>query len=59
MLAERSWSASSMQSPPASADRTRVMAFIPTLAAPGDVAQVDIGIEQVPQAQVLGQGGRQ
>ena len=34
------------------------MALCPTLARPGRVAQVDGGLEQLPQTEMLGQGGR-
>ena len=51
----RNASASSMQSPPASADATRVTILSPVLARPG--AQVESLLYQLGQAEMQGQGG--
>ena len=55
VLPVRNTSASSMQSPPASADATRVTILSPVFAR--RVAQVEALLDQLGQTQVLGQGG--
>ena len=55
----RNASASSMQSPPARAEATRVNILSPGLARPGGAAQVKVPVNQLGQSQVQGQGGRQ
>ena len=55
----RSQSASPIHVPPANAECTSVMAFSPTLAAPGASPKVDALIEQLAQQQSLGQRGGQ
>ena len=52
----RNTSASSMQSPPASAEATRVIILSPVLASPG---ALEVMVYEFPQTQVLGEGGRQ
>ena len=47
VLPERSASASSMQSPPASAEATRVINLSPVLARPGALTQVHVLVHQV------------
>ena len=55
----RNTSASSMQSPPAMAEATRVISLSPVLARPGAPAQVKVMVNEFPQAQMPGEGGRQ
>ena len=55
----RSASASSMQSPPASAEATSVSSLSPVLARPGAPPGSRNPVDEFPQAQVLGEGGRQ
>ena len=54
----RNTSASSMQSPPASADATRVIILSPGFARPGALTQVQVMVNQFTQTQVLGQRDR-
>ena len=55
----RNTSASSMQSPPAMAEATRVISLSPVLARPRRAAQVKVMVNEFPQAQMPGEGGRQ
>ena len=55
----RNASASSMQSPPASADATRVISLSPVVGPPRRAAEIEVIVYEFPQAQVLGEGGRQ
>ena len=55
----RNTSAASMQSPPAMAEATRVISLSPVLARPGAAAQVKVMVNEFPQAQMPGEGGRQ
>ena len=48
-----------MHSPPASADATSVIILSPVLARPGASAQVKVMVNEFPQAQMPGEGGRQ
>ena len=52
-------SASSTQSPPASAEATRVIILSPVLAPPRGAAEIEVMVYEFPQTQVLGEGGRQ
>ena len=54
----RSTSASSMQSPPASADATRVSILSPVFARPGKHCRGQTALPDVPAIQVPGQGDR-
>ena len=54
----RNASASSMQSPPASAEATKVSTLSPVFARPWGIAQVEALLDEFGQAQVLGEGGR-
>ena len=54
----RSASASSMQSPPASAEATSVSSLSPAFARPGASPEVEVTVNEFTQAHVLGQGGR-
>ena len=47
-----------MQSPPASADATRVSILSPGFAPPRRIAQVQVMVNQFTQTQVLGQRDR-
>ena len=47
-----------MQSPPASAEATSVGSLSPVLAAPAR-RRVEVTVDELPQAQVPGEGGRQ
>ena len=47
-----------MQSPPASAEATRVISLSPVLARPDAAAEVEVTVNEFTQADVLGQGGR-
>ena len=47
-----------MQSPPASADATRVSVLSPVFAHPGSISQVQVLLYQLGKAEVQGQGGR-
>ena len=51
-------SASSMQSPPASADATRVSNLSPAFARPGAASQVNVVVNEFTQTQALGQSDR-
>ena len=56
---ERSTSASSIESPPTSTDGPPGPSpFAPGLGMPGSIAQVNVGLEQLPQPQMLAQRGR-
>ena len=55
----RSASTSSMRSPPASADMTRVRSLSPTLRPARRPPQVEVLVDELPETQVVGQGGRQ
>ena len=55
----RSASASSMQSPPASAEATSVSILSPVFAPSRRAAEVKVMVDEFPQAQVPGEGGRQ
>ena len=55
----RNTSASSMQSPPASADATRVIILSPVFGPPRGIAQVEALPDEFGQAQAQGEGGRQ
>ena len=57
VLLERSASASSMQSPPANAEATRVISLSPVLARPR-TTEVEVIVHQLTQAEIQGQGGR-
>ena len=48
-----------MQSPPARAEATRVSILSPVLARPGRAAEIEVMVYEFPQAQVLGESGRQ
>ena len=48
-----------MQSPPAMAEATRVISLSPVLARPGAPPQVKVMVNEFPQAQMPGEGGRQ
>ena len=48
-----------MQSPPASAEATSVISLSPVSARPGAPAEIEVMVDEFPQAQVLGEGGRQ
>ena len=54
----RNTSASSMQSPPASADATRVIILSPGVRPARRIAQVEVLLDQLGQAQAPGEGGR-
>ena len=54
----RNASASSMQSPPASAEATRVSILSPGVGPPRRAAEVEVTVDELGQAQVPGQGGR-
>ena len=54
----RNASASSMQSPPASAEAIRVIILSPAFARPGRIPQVEVMVNQLTQAEIQGQGGR-
>ena len=54
----RNASASSMQSPPASADATRVTILSPVFARPGASPKVNVAVDELTQTQVLGEGHR-
>ena len=54
----RKASASSMQSPPARAEATRVISLSPVLARPGARPQIEVPVNQLGQAKMLGQGRR-
>ncbi len=53
---ERKASASSMLSPPARAEAITPIALEPHAGVPGRVAQVDTGVNQLAQAELLGEG---
>ena len=53
----RNTSASSMQSPPASAEATSVIILSPVFARPGGIAQVEALPDEFGQAEMPGQGG--
>ena len=55
----RSASVSSMQSPPASAEATSVSSLSPVVGPPWRPAEVNVAVDEFPQAQVPGEGGRQ
>ena len=55
----RNTSASSMQSPPAMAEATRVISLSPGVGPPRRAAQVKVMVNEFPQAQMPGEGGRQ
>ena len=59
VLPVRNASASSMQSPPASAVATSVSTLSPVLARPGARPQVEMPVNQFGQAQMLTQRGWQ
>ena len=50
----RNTSASSIQSPPASAEATSVIILSPVLARPGGAAKVEMVVDQFGQAEMLG-----
>ena len=54
----RSASASSMQSPPAKAEATSVSILSPRVRPSRRAAEVKVMVDEFPQAQVLGEGGR-
>ncbi len=54
----RNMSASSMQSPPASADATRVSILSPVFARPRRSSEVNVTVDEFTQTQVLGEGDR-
>ena len=54
----RNTSASSMQSPPASAEATRVSILSPVFAPPRRISQVNVIADEFTQAQALGEGDR-
>ena len=54
----RNTSASSMQSPPASAEATRVTILSPVFARPGASPQINVLAGEFPQTQVLDEGDR-
>ena len=54
----RNASASSMQSPPASAEAIRVIILSPAFARPRRIPQVEVMVNQLTQAEIQGQGGR-
>ena len=58
VLPVRNTSASSMQSPPASADATRVSILSPGFARPRRSSEVNVVVDEFTQTQVLGQGDR-
>ena len=53
----RNTSASSMHSPPASAEATSVISLSPRVSPPRGIAQVKVMVNQFGQAQMPGQGG--
>ena len=55
----RNTSASSMQSPPAMAEATRVISLVSGVGPPRRAAQVKVMVNEFPQAQMPGEGGRQ
>ena len=54
----RNTSASSMQSPPAMAEATRVTKLVSGVGPPRRAAQVKVMVNEFPQAQMPGEGGR-
>ena len=54
----RNASASSMQSPPASAEATSVIILSPAFARPGASPRSEALLDEFGQAEVVGQGGR-
>ena len=59
LLPERSWSASSMQSPPAKRGGDEGERLHPGVAPTRGPPEIDRSVEEVAQAQLLGQHGRQ
>ena len=59
VLPERNASVSSIQSPPARAEATRVISLSPVLARPGGISQVNVLVHQFSQTQAQGQAGGQ
>ncbi len=55
----RNASASSMQSPPASAEATSVMHLVAGVGPPRRTAEIEVIVYEFPQAHVLGEGGWQ
>ena len=55
----RNASASSMQSPPASAEAIRVSSLSPTFARPGAAPRSRWGVDELLQTEMLGERGRQ
>jgi len=55
----RSAFASSMQSPPASAEKMSVRSLSPTFARPGFAPRIEMALDELLETQVLGEGGRQ
>ena len=47
-----------MQSPPASAEATQRQYLVPRVGPPRRDAQVEVMVDEFPQAQVMGEGGR-
>ena len=48
-----------MQSPPASAEAIRVSSLSPTFARPGGSPEVEVGVDELLQTEMLGERGRQ
>ena len=55
----RNTSASSMQSPPASADATSGQQLVPRVGSTRRISQVNVAVHQLTQTQMVGQGDRQ
>ena len=53
----RKAAASSMQSPPASAEATRVSSLSPAFARPGCVTEVEVGVRQCTEAEPASERG--
>ena len=47
-----------MQSPPASADATRVSSFVSRIGPTRRISQIDMAVHQSTQFQMMGQGDR-
>ena len=48
-----------MQSPPASAEATQRQHLVPPVGPPRRAAEVEVMVDEFPQAQMPGEGGRQ
>ena len=55
----RNAAASSMHSPPASAEATRVSSLSPAFARPGCVTEVEVAVGELLQTEMLGERGRE